>query len=79
MGKPTKKKLVKPNFESVVSNQDTKSTYAQNFERLEVTPMSPNFVDFNSAVTEIKLDHISIIRKTGNPFNDVLIYLLLLE
>lgn len=71
MGKPDKEKLVKPNFESVVSNQDTKSIYAQNFERIEVTPMSPNFVDFNSAVTEIKLDHNFIIKKTGNPFNDV--------
>ncbi len=71
MGKPDKEKLVKPDFEAVAVKQDLKSQYAENFEQLKVTPMTPNYVNFDTAVTEIQLDHNFIIKKTTNPFNEV--------
>lgn len=70
-GFPKKRKLKKPPYKPIVTDQKESSTYAENFEEIPSLPFNPKYLDFENDTERdvLKGDHRMFVSK--NPVNDL--------
>ena len=71
IGPEKKDKLSKPPFKPVVPKNEVKSTYCQEWEKINSIKPQPNFIDFKKEIDSINVNNNFSIFKNANPVNKI--------
>lgn len=71
MGFPKKEKIEKPNFEPVVPKNEGPSKFAEKFEKIPTTKVTPRYVNFEEDIQKAQAFKGMDVYAVKNPFNDV--------
>jgi zinc protease len=71
MGFPKKEKLEKPGFEPVVSKNEVKSEYYQQWSQIPSSQPVPSFVDFENDIKKSMIAPQVSFYSTGNTYNSI--------
>lgn len=72
MGFPAKDKVDKPNWKPIeAKNTDAKSDFAKMIETEEVTPVTPQVIEFGKDVEITNINDCYTMYSTKNPYNDI--------
>ena len=72
MGFPAKDKVDKPNWKPIeAKNTDAKSDFAKMIEAEEVTPVTPQVIEFGKDVEITNINDCYTMYSTKNPYNDI--------
>jgi len=71
MGSPKKEKLIKPGYYPIVTKNEVKSEFREQFEKIKATKLTPQYVNFEQDIVTQKVNDHFIVNQAKNPFNSV--------
>lgn len=71
MGSPKSEKIEKPGFEPVISNLEARSDYVTQLDKMPVSPINYQPIDFENDIETIILELLTTLYYTQNPVNDI--------
>jgi zinc protease len=70
-GKLKNKKIEKPGFKAVATDQKDESDYAKKIKNITITPTTPKFLDFEKDAQQATLNESNTLYVTSNPINNL--------